>query len=293
MRLLYDIYGFLWDVFVMIPILVRALVLLTLVFIIIKLILSTLLFLLVKVFYYVAIAMLWCNQKISNVISKVFNKEVLLLDSFLGFALTQIEHINLKSKSFKPKRILFRIANIAYFLSFCILIMSLLHILDHTRINSWMSAVSKTYQSVENRITYDIGIYPQPVFKTEDKTDASSIASDSKQAATQTSIPFQLFDEKGFVFSKSDMQLLTQDEIENVLKEQKTYDEKTALQFMINEIYARHGLEFQKDPNKSHYSQYEWYNSINHYNVDEVSSMLNSIEKQNVEILANIREKIR
>lgn len=52
---------------------------------------------------------------------------------------------------------------------------------------------------------------------------------------------------------------------------------------MLNEIYARHGMEFTDDDLRSHFSRFEWYNP----RFSDVQSKLTELEKQNIEFLHN------
>lgn len=50
---------------------------------------------------------------------------------------------------------------------------------------------------------------------------------------------------------------------------------------MLNEIYARHGMQFTDDDLKSHFGRFEWYNP----RFNDVQSKLTELEKQNIEFL--------
>jgi hypothetical protein len=52
---------------------------------------------------------------------------------------------------------------------------------------------------------------------------------------------------------------------------------------MRNEIYARHGLIFKRNDVISYFSQQSWYQG----KYENVSSMLTSVEQQNIEIISN------
>jgi len=99
-----------------------------------------------------------------------------------------------------------------------------------------------------------------------------------------------LFDENGFVFSDSDRRLLTQSEID-AKAINSTYDEKRSLQFMINEIYARHGAIFQNEINSSHFELYSWYKSLPKKTLESAGADLNTTESANIALLVRISKE--
>lgn len=84
------------------------------------------------------------------------------------------------------------------------------------------------------------------------------------------------------VFPYSDSQLLNSWEIENLSDSDLTY--------AINEIYARHGYIFKSDELRRHFEQFDWYHGT--IAADDFSfDLLNSIEQQNLNLLANERNR--
>lgn len=94
------------------------------------------------------------------------------------------------------------------------------------------------------------------------------------------------FDADGFVFPDSNEAYLTEDDLYE-LQYFEDYEFKDLLGFARNEIYARHGFQFNEN-GKYHpfYSQYEWYNELEHGDVSE--DELNEYELQNVSLIVRI-----
>ena len=102
------------------------------------------------------------------------------------------------------------------------------------------------------------------------------------------------FDDNGFVFSDSDIRNLSRDEIENKIAlgvECLKNEKLIVLQFMINEIYARHGARFFNEPYLSHYERYEWY--LPKILIDDAPPYFTSYEQRNIRLMAGIREELR
>ncbi len=64
--------------------------------------------------------------------------------------------------------------------------------------------------------------------------------------------------------------------------ENRSQDE---IQMIINEIYARHGREFQSQDNYDYFSAQDWYEPIAGKSDEEIVSEFNEFEKANVELL--------
>ena len=54
---------------------------------------------------------------------------------------------------------------------------------------------------------------------------------------------------------------------------------------IINEIYARHGREFQSQDNIDYFSAKNWYEPVSGKSDEEIVSEFNEYEKANVELL--------
>lgn len=102
-------------------------------------------------------------------------------------------------------------------------------------------------------------------------------------------LTYVCFDPDGFLFSNSSNEYLSTDELYD-LKNKEDHSFKELLGFARNEIYARHGYPFKKDGvYYQHYSQYEWYNDMEHKNVSD--GELNQYEITNVKMIVSIEEK--
>lgn len=97
------------------------------------------------------------------------------------------------------------------------------------------------------------------------------------------------FDAEGFIFSSSNAEYLNE-EMLDALRYVDGFDFGELLGFARNEIYARHGFPFNVDGKYyAHYSQYEWYNSIEHNDVPEEN--LNQYEKANIDFIVSVEER--
>lgn len=63
------------------------------------------------------------------------------------------------------------------------------------------------------------------------------------------------------------------------------------LQYVINEIFARHGAEFGDKAVTKWFSQFKWYHPKRGISYDEIEASLSDIERRNVEILGTIRNQ--
>lgn len=59
------------------------------------------------------------------------------------------------------------------------------------------------------------------------------------------------------------------------------------IQLIINEIYARHGREFQSQDNIDYFSAQDWYEPVSGKSDEEIVSEFNEYEKAKVEFLCN------
>ena len=64
------------------------------------------------------------------------------------------------------------------------------------------------------------------------------------------------------------------------------------IQWAINEIYARHGYTFKKEPSKSYFESKTWY-SPNTTSMDVVISRLNTYENENLKIMGAYRDSFK
>ena len=125
--------------------------------------------------------------------------------------------------------------------------------------------------------------------KTQVAPVASSPTSLNQSSKTPTTSGL-LFNEEGIVFSDSNTRYLTRDEIrEKAIN--TIHDEKTTLQFMINEIYARHGMQFTATININHYERYQWYRQLDKKSMESASYEFNDIETSNVHLIVSLMEE--
>lgn len=82
------------------------------------------------------------------------------------------------------------------------------------------------------------------------------------------------------VFPESDKKLLTDEQINEKVKDQKT------IKLAIDEIYARHGYQFTSEEELNHFNQFDWYKNITKQaDMNKVSAEFSEIEKSNLEKL--------
>ncbi len=64
---------------------------------------------------------------------------------------------------------------------------------------------------------------------------------------------------------------------------------RSLAQMMINEIYARHGYQFETEAIQQYFDQKDWYKAIGSYSPDStvIMNRMNDIEKQNISFLNN------
>lgn len=89
-------------------------------------------------------------------------------------------------------------------------------------------------------------------------------------------------DENGseFVFPDSDTRLLTDAEIREKITE------KSQLRYAVNEIYARHGYQFETEEYRDYFNGFDWYKKLpKESDMDKVSAMFSKTEKKNVDKL--------
>ncbi|WP_461812253.1 YARHG domain-containing protein [Faecalimonas sp.] len=82
------------------------------------------------------------------------------------------------------------------------------------------------------------------------------------------------------VFPESDKNLLTDEQINEKVKDQET------IKLAINEIYARHGYQFTTEEENNHFNQFDWYkNMTKQADMNKVSAEFSETEKSNLEKL--------
>lgn len=92
----------------------------------------------------------------------------------------------------------------------------------------------------------------------------------------------QSYQDSGFIFPRSDTELIDQQEAKDL--------SDSDLVYAINEIYARHGYIFRSDELRGYYEQFSWYTgkiSADEFSVD----CFNQIEQQNWNLLVNERNR--
>lgn len=110
----------------------------------------------------------------------------------------------------------------------------------------------------------------------------SSTAEIKKTYENSSLVDEQTYQNNGFVFPKSDTELLNQKDIRNL--------SDNDLQNAINEIYARYGYIFRNDKVCEYYEQFSWYTGC--IPADKFSAdCFNQIERQNLNLLVNERKR--
>ena len=66
---------------------------------------------------------------------------------------------------------------------------------------------------------------------------------------------------------------------------------KDQIQLAINELYAKHGFKFTKDPYKSYFNGMSWYNPDTN-DMNTVAARMNKYEKENLKVMANHRNSL-
>lgn len=86
-----------------------------------------------------------------------------------------------------------------------------------------------------------------------------------------------------FIFPGSDEEYLSESDVEDL--------DQADTQQAINEIYARHGRIFQKDPYKSYFAACEWFKPT--YTADEFKDeWFNEYETKNIQLLSSHRDDL-
>lgn len=107
------------------------------------------------------------------------------------------------------------------------------------------------------------------------KVSASSAAPSSAPPAAASAFPAQ---KNGFVFADSSSRLLTQADFAPILARG---DRASVLAYARNEVYARHGFDFQVEPYHSYYYGQAWYQKLP--KTKDVNAIhLSDVEKQNL-----------
>lgn len=65
------------------------------------------------------------------------------------------------------------------------------------------------------------------------------------------------------------------------------------MRYALNEMFARHGLDFNKPEVKAQFSRFRWYQPVDGRTEAEVRNGLNRYERANMETLARVRDQKR
>ena len=93
-----------------------------------------------------------------------------------------------------------------------------------------------------------------------------------------------------YLCSYTSDRLLTENDIREL--KSKTYEnlpkEKSILQMVINEMYARYGYQFQNEEIQKYFDEKKWYQNITEFstNMADIYQNMTEIEKSNVEFLS-------
>lgn len=97
-----------------------------------------------------------------------------------------------------------------------------------------------------------------------------------------------------YLCSYSATRLLTDEDIEELKSTQ--YDDlpdgKDIIQMVINEMYARHGYEFNNEDIQAYFDSKEWYKDIEkrNDNMDDIYKNMSDIERKNVDFISEYKE---
>lgn len=94
-----------------------------------------------------------------------------------------------------------------------------------------------------------------------------------------------------YVFNDTDSYQYTQDELDNHFSGLSLTDlEKYALSIIaINEIYARHGMSFERPSIQGYFKDTDWYKNKN-ISQENINSHLNNVELKNIDKLVKVRQ---
>lgn len=97
-----------------------------------------------------------------------------------------------------------------------------------------------------------------------------------------------------YLCSYSSERLITKEEADEL--KNGTYEEfpegKDIIQMVINEMYARHGYQFQSEELQAYFDGKKWYQDIEARidNMDDIYSGMTEIEKKNIDFLSAYKE---
>lgn len=96
------------------------------------------------------------------------------------------------------------------------------------------------------------------------------------------------FSKNGFIFPQSSSKYISQDDLEDLkeLSHKTEYTYRELLNFSLNEIYARKGLQFTTEEFDNFYNQYPWYKNMDKKSAIEWE-MFNTYEKHNLTLIIN------
>jgi len=103
-----------------------------------------------------------------------------------------------------------------------------------------------------------------------DNTNESSVKNEQNQPIEQTHVNTTIYSSANNLSSALSTRLLAEDDLRGMSKPE--------LRILRNEIYARHGYIFKSQDLRDYFSAKDWY----HPQYNDVSSLLNTIEKKNV-----------
>ena len=122
-----------------------------------------------------------------------------------------------------------------------------------------------------------------------------TVAETTTQTNATTSIP-QTPKEERVNEEKIDMEseyILPRSDREIINTKSLTYLSERELMLARNEIYARHGREFQTEWMQEYFDSCSWYVINQYYNYNNEDSMLNSIELQNIRIITDYENSLK
>lgn len=97
------------------------------------------------------------------------------------------------------------------------------------------------------------------------------------------------FNYDGYIFPLSSEAYLKQSDIDDLLSKVGNNKIDEYLAFAKNEIYARHGQQFNNSKYRDHYTVYDWYNNLDKKSVTQ--DMFNDYEKENMKTIEEWEKK--
>jgi hypothetical protein len=126
-------------------------------------------------------------------------------------------------------------------------------------------------------------VTPAPTSPTETPTPSSPTVTPAPNSPTVA--PF-LTGYPGERYPQTRERLLTEAEVANL--------DYADLRYAINEMYARHGAQFLKEPDvRKQFERFSWYYPIPELTLTEIDAEFSRIESQNRDLLARLRDQKR